>query len=219
MKTSFIILDRKILDWQWYQNPRIFRVFLHCLLKANWKDKKWMGKKIKRGSFVTSQLKLSKELSLSRSTIQRSLKVLESGQCLVTKTGNKFTTITICNYDSYQSTEKSDGHQMGTKRASNGHQTGTTNNNNNKNKENNIYIYSEEYFKNAKLVKGVCENQRITESKLRSEMQEFIINLENKGAYSNDFTHFKQHFFSFLKKRNTKGLKEGFVRYIDDRVI
>ena len=75
---------------------------------------------------------------------------------------------------------------MGTKwapnEASNGHQTGTTNNNNNKNKENNIYIYSEEYFKNAKLVKGVCENQRITESKLRSEMQEFIINLENKGV-------------------------------------
>ena len=219
MKTSFIILDRKILDWQWYQNPRIFRVFLHCLLKANWKDKKWMGKEIKRGSFVTSQLKLSKELGLDRSAIQRSLKALESEQCLVSKTSNKFTTITICNYDSYQSIKNVDEHQMSTKRASNEHQMSTTNNNNNKNKENNIYIYSEEYFKNAKLVKGVLENQRITESKLRSEMQEFIINLENKGAYSNDFTHFKQHFFSFLKKRNTKGLKEGFVRYIDDRVI
>lgn len=178
-----------------------------------------MGKKIKRGSFVTSQLKLSKELGLNRRTIQRSLKALENDQCLVAKSGNKFTTITICNYDSYQSIEKYDGQQTGNKRASRGQQTGTTNNNNNKNKENNIYIYSEEYFKNAKLVKGVLENQRITESKLRSEMQEFIINLENKGAYSNDFTHFKQHFFSFLKKRNTKGLKEGFVRYIDDRVI
>ena len=178
-----------------------------------------MGKKIKRGSFVTSQVKLSEDLGLDRSAIQRSLKVLESEQCLVSKTSNKFTTITICNYDSYQSVKNVDEHQMSTKRASNEHQMSTTNNNNNKNKENNIYIYSEEYFKNAKLVKGVLENQRITESKLRSEMQEFIINLENKGAYSNDFTHFKQHFFSFLKKRNTKGLKEGFVRYIDDRVI
>ena len=68
------------------------------------------------------------------------MKALENDQCLVSKTGNKFTTITICNYDSYQSIEKYDGQQTGSKRASRGHQTGTTNNNNNKNKENNIYI-------------------------------------------------------------------------------
>ena len=210
MKTSFITLDRKILHWQWYQNSKIFRVFVHCLIKANWEDKKWMGHKIKRGSFITSQLQLSEELGLTRTTIQRSLKALENDGCLVSKTSNKFTTITICKYDIYQSVEKNDGHQTGIKRASSGHQTGTTNNNNNNNNynnyKNNIYIYRNSYFKNDKLVKGVAKSQNITDDQVKSEMEEFMVHLENNGNYHDDFSRFKHHFLSFLKKRQEKFL-------------
>ena len=36
--------------------------FANCLLKANWKDGKFEGKVIKRGSFVTGRKKLAEEL-------------------------------------------------------------------------------------------------------------------------------------------------------------
>jgi hypothetical protein len=62
---GFIKLHRQLLDWEWYSDNNTFRVFIHCLLKANYKDKNWKGIQIKRGQFVTSTSKLSTELGLS----------------------------------------------------------------------------------------------------------------------------------------------------------
>jgi hypothetical protein len=37
-------------------------------------------------------------------------------------------------------------------------------------------------------------------------MDEFMVHLENNGYYKNDFSQFKHHFLSFLKKRQEKKL-------------
>lgn len=38
---GFINLHRKILDWEWYDDINVFRVFTHLLLTVNWTPAKW----------------------------------------------------------------------------------------------------------------------------------------------------------------------------------
>lgn len=114
---GWIKLHRKILDWEWYQDTNTFRVFIHLFLKANVEDKKWRGITIKRGQLVTSQQNLSEELSskyskLSIRQIRVTLDKLKLTGELTVKTNNKYSLITINNYNEYQQ----DGRQTTGKR-------------------------------------------------------------------------------------------------------
>ena len=71
---GFIKISRKILEWEWYTDSNTKIVFLHCLLKANWKDKNWKGETIKRGQFVTSLEKIAQETNLSVPSLYPGLK-------------------------------------------------------------------------------------------------------------------------------------------------
>lgn len=100
--SSFIYLHRKITDWEWYLNTNTFRIFIHCLLKANYKDKQWQGMTIKRGQFVTSQYRLADETGLSRTAVKHALKNLQKTNELTYKSSTQNTIITVVNYDEYQ---------------------------------------------------------------------------------------------------------------------
>ena len=64
MLDSFITLNRRILELEWYTDSNTMRLFIHCLLKANWKDKDWKGVVVKRGTFITSQQGLADQLGI-----------------------------------------------------------------------------------------------------------------------------------------------------------
>lgn len=102
MNEGFILLHRKILDWEWYSNINDRLVWLHCLLSANWKDGWFEGKKIERGSFVTSYQKLSLEIGITYQQVRTSLEHLKSTGNITYKHTNKFSIITINNYNKYQ---------------------------------------------------------------------------------------------------------------------
>lgn len=102
MKENWIKLHSKILEWEWYKNNNVFRVFIHCLLKANWKEAKFEGQTIPKGSFVTSRKNLSEELDMSIQNVRTALKNLEKTKNLTIKTTNKFTIIKVNNYELYQ---------------------------------------------------------------------------------------------------------------------
>ena len=40
---GWIKLHRKFKEWEWYQDENTKSVFIHLLLDANHKDKKWRG--------------------------------------------------------------------------------------------------------------------------------------------------------------------------------
>jgi len=101
-KPGWVKLHRKMLDWEWYDNLNVWRVFIHCLLMANFKDKKWHGKTIKRGSFVTSSIKLAKEVCLGRQQTRTALNKLKLTNEITIKTTSKYTEITVNNYNRYQ---------------------------------------------------------------------------------------------------------------------
>lgn len=141
--SGWITLHRKILDWEWYDDTNVVRLFIHCLLKSNHKTKSWRGNTIERGQFITSQQHLSDELGLSVRQIRTALDKLKSTGEVTVKITNKFSIISIPNYDQYQGNDKQAVNEKSVKRQSNDSQVTTTNNDNNDNNDNNKDILPE----------------------------------------------------------------------------
>lgn len=95
---GYIKLYRDLLSWQWYQNTNVLRLYIHLLLKASFKDFEFEGKPYKAGELITSRKKLAEELSLSEWQILTALDKLKSTGEIAITTTNKFTVITLKNW-------------------------------------------------------------------------------------------------------------------------
>ena len=104
---GYIKLHRRILDWEWYTDSNVKSVFIHVLLNACYDDCRFMGKKVNRGEYMTSLSRLSSDLSIPVRQLRTALSRLKQTGEIDMQTTNKYTKITICNYDSYQVEEKS----------------------------------------------------------------------------------------------------------------
>lgn len=139
---GWIKLHRKLLDWQWYDDTNIVRVFLHLLLKANFETRDWHDTSIERGQLVTSIKNLAAETHLSAMQIRRALTQLQKTKEIIIETTNKYTMITICNYAKYQcfdsSEQQTNNNQITNKQQTNNNQTTTTKEIKNIKKEKNV---------------------------------------------------------------------------------
>ena len=99
---GWIKIHRSILEWEWWDDIKVFRLFMYCLIKANHEKTKWHGENIERGSFVTSLTSLSLATKLTEQEIKTALDKLISTGEILNKSTNKYRVITICNYDTYQ---------------------------------------------------------------------------------------------------------------------
>lgn len=106
MNNGFITIHRKITEWEWYTDGNTLRLFMHLLLNANHKPKRWKGVEVNRGQLITGRKTLAEELRLSEQQIRTSINKLKSTNEITTQPTNKFTLVTIVNYDNYQSKEK-----------------------------------------------------------------------------------------------------------------
>lgn len=131
--SGWIKIHRQILDWEWYSDINAFRLFMHLILKANHKEKKFKGLVLNAGSVVTSRDILAIEIGLSVQQIRTALNKLKSTNEITIKSNSQGTVIQVVNYSKYQlSTNESTIEQP-----INNHQTTT---NNNVNKERSIFI-------------------------------------------------------------------------------
>lgn len=128
---GYIKLYRQIMKWEWYDDANTFRLFIHLLLKANYEDAQWRGLTIKRGQLFTSIGHLSHELKISDKAVRIALGKLIKTKEVASKGASNGTMITICKYDSYQSSFNAEGQTEGQTRG----KRGATNNKNNNNKE------------------------------------------------------------------------------------
>lgn len=106
MNGNYIKISRSILEWEWYQNVNTCRVFLHMLLRANWKEGKFEGKVIPRGSFVSSYSKLAEECNLTVNEVRTAVKHLILTGEITSKSHAKFSIFTVKNYCGYQEVNK-----------------------------------------------------------------------------------------------------------------
>ena len=132
---GWISVYRKIQENAWYKDSEYVHVWLHLLLNANHTDKKlWInGKEIllKRGQLLTSRKSISEKTGVTQSKIYRILKRYENEQQIEQQKTNKYTIITILNYNEYQKSEQQIEQQMNNKWTTNEQQMNTNNNVNN----------------------------------------------------------------------------------------
>ena len=100
--TGWIKLHRQILEWEWYSDNNCFRVFLHLLLKANHKEKRFKGIELKVGSIVTSRDLLARETGLSSQQVRTALNKLISTNEITSVTSSQGTILQIVSYEKYQ---------------------------------------------------------------------------------------------------------------------
>ena len=112
MDDDYIVLPRKILDWEWYRDVNTFRLFVHMLFKANQSPGQFAGVEIKSGAFVASYAALGSESGLTVKEVRTAVRhLIDSGE-LTVKRYPKFTVFEMTNYSLYQS-EKCDSQSMG----------------------------------------------------------------------------------------------------------
>lgn len=99
---SYIKLDRKILEWEWFNDIVTTHLWLYILLKANHQVKEWHGVVIPEGSFITSEAKLSANTGLSREQVRRALNKLMQTNEITKRTTKTHTQITVNKWAVYQ---------------------------------------------------------------------------------------------------------------------
>ena len=149
MNEGWIKLHRRFLEWEWFDNSDMIKLFVYFLLKANHKGKNWKGIKVERGQLITGRKKLAFELKMSEQKIRTCIERLKSTSEITTKPTNKYSIITVTNYDNYniknntkQPTKQPDNNQPATNKQPTNNQQVTTN----KNEENDKNEKKKEYL-------------------------------------------------------------------------
>lgn len=152
---GYIALWRKSLDSGVFQNEGLWKLWCLCLMKANHKEC-WLPiegmiepVKLLPGQFIIGRFSLHKEFYKRKRkrqktplTLWRWMQTLEKLGNLNIKTNNKYSIITIVNWDSYQNNKKQDEQQneqqVNNKRTTGEQQVNTNNNDNNVDNEKKI---------------------------------------------------------------------------------
>ena len=208
---SWIKLYDKMLEWQWYTDTIVKSVFIHCLLKANYADKKWQNIIIKRGQFTTSLATLSSELNLTQKQIRVAFEKLKSTNEIRVDVTNKYRIITICKYEDYQQKEE-DKHFL---RQTEGKQRATTTE----------YIDSKDNISNNINKNNITPNgDNITKSPTGKDLFEHIKPISKKRTkeVKVDYNEMlirtygvkEQHLKDWIIARKKKPITESVIQYL-----
>jgi len=108
---GWLKLHRSIREWEWYDDINVRLTFLHCLVEANFKDKNFKGTLFPRGSFPCGRDQLAKDIGITTQQLRTAFNKLKSTGEITTRTTSKGTSVTVCNYDSYQEMQPADNQQ------------------------------------------------------------------------------------------------------------
>lgn len=100
--SGYIKLHRSLLEWEWHDDSETLSVWIHLLLLANFKSVEWHGISLQPGQIVTSRDSLVKATGLSERKIRTALSRLKSSGCLTIESTNRFTLISIVNFEFFQ---------------------------------------------------------------------------------------------------------------------
>jgi hypothetical protein len=230
--SGFIKLQRKILDWEWYNDIPTKTLFIHLLLKFNFKNKKWRGNDIKKGQILTGRKILSDETGLSEQQIKTALKKLKSTNEITIKATNRFSVITLVNYSLYQD-KKTDNNQLDNqpeeqqatnKQPTSNQQATTTKNEKNEKNENKLTIQKD--FPFADMTREFLQaryeqmgkNKPITQRDFDNIRKLIDIDLKNRDDPANDVKKAMQSVLDnsgrefFVVIESSKAFREKFFK-------
>lgn len=103
-KHGWVRDHRSILDWEWYHDIPVFRLFHYIRLVANYEDAWWKGILVKRGQLITSRESLAEATDLTQKQVRGALEKLVRTREIAIATTNRFSVITVAKYDYYNPT-------------------------------------------------------------------------------------------------------------------
>lgn len=191
---GYIKLFRQIIEWEWFHDDAMFKLFVYLIMRANLKDKKWQGVIVKRGQLITSIRHLAQELNWTEGKLRGALKRLKLTHELTQETSNKYSIITVTNYELYQHSNTHPNKQLTNDEQTTNNQLTTTKeskeSNNGKNK--NTEVKASPHNKNKELVKEIIQYLNLkAEKKYKpsSKKANEFINARIRDGY--DFEDFK----------------------------
>ena len=139
MLHGWIMLHRKMLDNWVSQEPELLAVWVRLLLEANHCDIKKMFNgchiEIKRGQLIFGLNAFSLKSGVSESKLRRYISLLEKDGMISRQKTNKYSLISIVNFESYQG---DDSQNAGKTQANNNQNAGKQQHRNNDNNDNNV---------------------------------------------------------------------------------
>jgi hypothetical protein len=102
MKSGWIKLHRSLLNWKWINNSNTLSVFIYLLLRANHQKNTYKNTVVQIGSLVTGRKSIAKMTGLSEQKVRTALVNLQTTNEITIKTTNKYSVISINNWDKYQ---------------------------------------------------------------------------------------------------------------------
>lgn len=109
MQEPYIKLYKKMLRWEWYDDINTFRLFLHCLLRANWESGSWHGIHYEPGQFITSLQTLANETHLTVKQVRTALDHLKETNEVADLRQSNYRIITVVKWNEYQCKGKPNG--------------------------------------------------------------------------------------------------------------
>lgn len=217
---GWISLHRKLLESKIFQNEKLLKVFIYCLLKASHiEHQQQVGRQvvtIKPGQFVFGRKKAAMELNMKESTVRDYMNLLKYDNTIDIKSTNKYSIVTIVNWELYQDTnEKRDNKNDSkddNKKTAEGQQINTNNNDNNGNNVNKEYMRKIELFNqwwnlyNKKVDRKKCETKflKILEKHSFEEIVEGTKRYLDYLKATNTDKQYQKHPLTFLNGENWK---------------
>ena len=190
---GYIKIFRQLLNWEWYTDGNVLRVFLHLLLNANFKPSRFRGLTLPVGALVVSIDSLSASLGLSSQQIRTALKKLESTGEINKQITNKFTIITICKWECYQA-------ETNTEQQANNKQI------TDKQQANNKQITTEEEYKNVRKKEDInIDNENVAKATKRAKFQKPTLQELQEFAFAENLMNVDcERFFNYYESNGWK---------------
>lgn len=130
--TGWIKLHRSITDSFVFDNPDRLKFWVWCLCKASHKDRKQtvglQEIELKKGQFIFGRKKASAELNMDENKIYRLSKTFQKREKIVVKSNNKYSLVTVVNWEFYQGERQQSEQLTDNKPTTNRQQTDTNKN-------------------------------------------------------------------------------------------
>lgn len=131
MGNEWITINKDVFDMGRYESLNVFRVFLYFLTHASLKPRYDRGVRLERGQLLVTREGVCKATNMTAKEYRTAMIKLTKGQqkgqqrankgpTIDQQTTNKFTLVTICNFDSYVLFEVGQGLTKGQQRANEG---------------------------------------------------------------------------------------------------
>jgi len=122
---TWVKLYRSVFSHAIWSDDYLFRLFCWCILKANFSDGRVYGIELKKGQFVTGRMRGSEEMNVSPSKWYRGMQKLAEIGSIVLDANSERTTVTVCNYETYQSSPDKSEQQVNSDRTASEQQVNT----------------------------------------------------------------------------------------------